>query len=243
MRQRRETWRAVALLLLASLALLSLAPPVPASAGAIPGGTVFGRSASGRPLRLWHASERPGGPRVLVVGCIHGEECAGIAVTRLLRSRPAQGDLDLWVIDDVNPDGRSRAARQNARGVDLNRNWGAMWLPIGRRGDPQFSGPRPWSEPETRAVRSLLLRLRPDVTIWFHQPQGIVRAWGRSISTARRYARLAGLPYRSLAWPNGTAPNWQNHAGMISFVVELPPGHLAAVSAARLASAVRRLTK
>lgn len=211
------------------------------ASAAAPPSTVVGRSAAGRPLRLWHASARSGRPRVLVVGCIHGEECAGIGVTRLLRSRPAADGPDLWVMDDANPDGRARGSRQNARGVDLNRNWGAMWLPIGRRGDPQFSGPRPWSEPETRVLRALLLRLRPDVTIWFHQPQGIVRAWGRSVPIARRYASLAGYPYRSLAWPNGTAPNWQNHAGMRSFVVELPPGPLPAASASRFARAVRAL--
>lgn len=64
----------------------------------------------------------------------------------------------------------------------------------------------------------------------------------RAASVARRYARLAGLAYRSLPWPNGTAPNWQNHAGMVSFVVELPPGPLPSAAAARLASAVGPLT-
>lgn len=227
------------------LALLALAPTWAEATAPVATATpaaIVGRSVEGRPIRVWHAGDRPGRPRLLVVGCIHGEECAGTDVTRLLRTQPVAAGPDLWVVDDVNPDGRARATRQNARGVDLNRNWGAMWLPIGRRGDPQYSGPRPWSEPETRAVHALLRRLRPDVTIWFHQPQGIVRAWGRSIPVARRYARLAAFPYRSLPWPNGTAPNWQNHAGMISFVVELPPGPLPAATAARLASAVRRLT-
>jgi hypothetical protein len=60
---------------------------------------------------------------------------------------------------------------------------------------------------------------------------------------ARRYARLAREPYRSLRWPNGTAPNWQNHAfpGADSFVVELPAGRISDARAARHARAVRRL--
>jgi len=133
----------------------------------------------------------------------------------------------------------------NGRGVDLNRNFGSEWIPIGQRWDLEYSGPRAWSEPETRIARRLILRIRPDITIWYHQPQAVVRAWGQSRPTARRYARLAGEPYRSIPWPNGTAPNWQNHRfpGTTSFVVELPPGSLSARSAARHARAVLGLAR
>jgi murein tripeptide amidase MpaA len=40
---------------------------------------------------------------VLVVGCIHGNECAGIAVARALER--VHANLDLWVIPNLNPDG------------------------------------------------------------------------------------------------------------------------------------------
>jgi protein MpaA len=178
---------------------------------------------------------------VLVVGVIHGNERAGLAVTRLLeRSRPG---FDLWIVPSLNPDGEARGTRQNGRGVDLNRNFPSLWKPIGRRWDPQYSGPRPLSEREARIARSLVLRLRPRYTLWFHQPQGLVRAWGPSVDGARRYARLARARFRALAWPNGTAPNWQNHRfpDADSFVVELPPGPLAAPDAARYADAVLAL--
>ena len=109
-----------------------------------------------------------------------------------------------------------------------------MWRPIGRRWDPQYAGPRPWSEPETRLIRALILRVRPTVTIWFHQPQDLVRAWGPSIPAGRRYARLAGERFRALRWPNG-GPNWQNHRfpGAASFVVELPSGALSRAAVLR----------
>ena len=136
----------------------------------------------------------------------------------------------MLVVQNLNPDGFVRGVRQNGRGVDLNRNFGSEWRRIGRRWSPQHAGPRPWSEPETRLARRLVERLRPNVTIWFHQPQALVRAWGPSIGVARVYARLAGMPYRSLRWPNGTAPNWQNHRfpDDAAFVVELPAGPLPA---------------
>lgn len=200
----------------------------------------LGRSQRGRPIRIWRIGNPRARRRVLVVGCIHGNECAGKAVTAQLLALERPLALDLWVLPSLNPDGAARGVRQNGRGVDLNRNFGAMWTAIGRPGSPQYAGPRPWSERETQIARRLLLSLRPDVTIWFHQPQGIVRAWGPSRSAARRFARVAGRPYRSLPWPNGTAPNWQNHRfpGAAAFVVELPAGPLTPGAAGRYVAAI-----
>ena len=179
----------------------------------------LGRSYEGRPIQAVHVAGA--GPRMLVIGCIHGNECEGIEVTRLLaRSRP---HADLWLVHQLNPDGFARRARTNAHGVDLNRDFLAA------------------SQRETRIARKLILRLQPDVTIWFHQPQSVVRAWGRSRVMARRYARLAGVPYRTMEWPPGSASRWQNGIGQISFVVELPSGELPDAVARRHANAVLRL--
>ena len=147
---------------------------------------------------------------------------------------------------DLNPDGHRRSTRVNARGVDLNRNFAGGWRPIGVRGDPQFAGPRPFSEPETRAARDLIRRLRPAVTIWYHQGQGpLVRAWGASVRAARRYARVSGLPFRPMRWLAGTAPHWQNvsFAGTSSFVVELPDGELSQRCVDRHVAAVLDLAR
>jgi protein MpaA len=220
----------------AFLAVLSPAPAVQEWHG------VLGYSERGRPIRVHRFGDFSSPRTIVVVGCIHGNECEGIEVTRRLARRPPAG-LDLWVVHNLNRDSRRLGVRQNGHGVDLNRNFGADWIPIGTRWDPQYSGPRPWSERETRIARRLVRRARPDVTIWYHQPQALVRAWGGSRRTARRYARLAGEPYRSIRWPNGTAPNWQNHRypGAASFVVELPAGSLGRAAAGRHARAVRLL--
>jgi protein MpaA len=181
----------------------------------------LGRSYDGRPIDAVHV--RGAGPRILVVGCIHGDECEGIEVTKLLER--SEGTTDLWLVHQLNPDGYARRSRFNARGVDLNRDFAAA------------------TQRETRIARKLILRLRPDVTIWFHQPQSVVRAWGPSRGVARRYARLAGAPYRTMRRPPGSATRWQNGIGQISFVVELPPGELAGAVARRYAEAVLRLAE
>jgi protein MpaA len=186
-----------------------------------PGTQQLGRSYDGRPIAATHL---PGdGPRILVVGCIHGDEYEGVKVTRLLEH--STSGADLWLVHQLNPDGYAHGTRTNAHGVDLNRDFLAA------------------TQRETRIARTLILRLRPDVTLWFHQPQGLVRAWGASRAVARRYARLAGVRYRSLAWPPGSASRWQNGIGQRSFVVELPPGRLAPAAAARYARAVLRLAE
>ena len=142
---------------------------------------VVGHSVRGRPIELVH---QPGdGPRILVVGAIHGNETAGIAVVRALE-RASHPHADLWLVPSLNPDGVALGTRQNAHGVDLNRNFPAMWQPIGRPGSTYYSGLRPFSEPETRVARDLIRRVHPQATVWFHQHMDLVWAYGRSSAGA-----------------------------------------------------------
>jgi protein MpaA len=186
---------------------------------------VIGHSVLGQPIRAYEVGNPKSPEKVLVVGCIHGNEPAGIpVVSRLERTHPS---FDLWVIPMVNPDGCSRGTRQNAHGVDLNRDFYER------------------TQPETRAVVAFIRRIKPRISIWYHQHQNLVRAWGQSIPTARRYARLSAMHFAAIRWPNGSAANWQNHAfpGTSSFVVELPAGRLSAAAVARHVSAVLHIAK
>ena len=205
----------------------------------------IGRSVEGRVIRARNVGARAASTKVLVVGCIHGNECAGRAVLRALREARTPPGYELWLVGALNPDGARAGTRQNARGVDLNRNFGRGWRPIGQPWDPYHSGTRPWSEPETRAARRFVRRMRPDITIWYHQALALVTRMKRHVRVQRRYARLVNLPLTRLDPLPGTAPRWQNRRFPMhtAFVVELRAGALDRRAASMHARAVRRVAR
>ena len=177
---------------------------------------------------------------ILVVGAIHGTEQAGRAVTRRLRSlRPPRG-VALLLVNDLNPDGSAAGTRQNARGVDLNRNFPFGWRATGAPFDTHYPGPSPLSEPESRAAAALIRRVRPRATIYYHQMLRMVDRSGGDPFLQRLYSRRSGLPFRRISPLSGTATSWQNHTfrGDTAFVVELPAGRLSRAAVERHARAV-----
>jgi protein MpaA len=204
----------------------------------------LGRSVRGRRIEAETVGDPRAARKVLVVGAIHGDETAGIPIVRALAKGSAPAGTQLWLLGSLNPDGVAAGRRQNARGVDLNRNFGWHWRPLGHRGDQTWSGPRRLSEPETRVARALVRRIRPRVTIWFHQPLGLVDRSGGDVALQRRFAGLTGLPLRHIGPYPGTATSWQNHRypGTTAFVVELKRGRLSAGGVQRYKRAVLEVT-
>ncbi|MGD9694096.1 MAG: DUF2817 domain-containing protein [Thermoleophilia bacterium] len=210
------------------------------ASAAAPAGPI-GRSAEGRPIPLRvRGDAQAARVTALVVGCTHGDECAGRAVVDRLARLPLPAGVRLLLVRNLNPDGSARRTRVNARGVDLNRNSSRGWrrsLP----GTPTYGGPRPFSEPEARAVRDLILRERPALIVWYHQPLALVDVpFGRPARASWRYARRTGLPVRDLGGRPGSLSDWANglRGAGPSFVVELPAGPLGAGAARRHARAV-----
>ncbi|HET7417054.1 MAG TPA: DUF2817 domain-containing protein [Solirubrobacterales bacterium] len=247
--------------IIGALALLIwLCAPGPASATQR---ITIGHSVQGRPIVLFK-SGLPAAPlKVLVVGAIHGNEPAGMRITSRLiaeTERPAAelhqisplpgGEFDavrrrgfeLLVVPTINPDGVAAGTRGNAHGVDLNRNFPFRWRPLS---GGEYSGTGPLSEPETRVAERLILRERPDVTIWFHQPFGLVDRPEGNPFAARRFADLIGLPLVRLPGPYpGSASRWQNHRlpRATAFVVELPH-HVSTQLVKQGTAAVRELAR
>jgi murein peptide amidase A len=232
-------------LLAAALAVALAAPGTAADGQAAPAPAPrverIGRSVQGRPIDVVRIGD-PAAPRkVLVVGMIHGDEPEGRRVVDLLRAATVPPGVELLLVRDLNPDGLRRHTRQNAHGVDLNRNSSQGRRFLGGPGTRFYAGPKAFSEPETQAIRALILAARPAVTVWYHQPFGLVdrpETGGDAISLA--YSRVSGLRFHPLTPRPGSMSRWENvrvRAGS-SLVVELPPGRLSAAAARRHAAAV-----
>jgi protein MpaA len=148
----------------------------------------YGASVLGSPLQVWMP---PSAPTRLIIASVHGEEVmtAGLAHT-LLRSIDA-ADAIAAVVAVANPDGVLGAMRQNARGVDLNRNWPTQtWLDAPsptywptttvrtteHRNQLSSTGTGPGSEPEVQALMSLITRLEVREVVDVHAPLECVLA-------------------------------------------------------------------
>ena len=208
----------------------------------VPRRVVFGHSVEGDKLVAKRIGDPGAERKALIVGEIHGDEPEGREIVkRLRRSYDGVDGVELWTVETINPDGDARRQRKNAHGVDLNRNFSVGWSDDEPPASGYYGGPHPFSEPESRAVRDLARRLRPEITIYYHQPWNrvLVPCHGKA-PVQQRYARIsgmktscrgAGLPGTAINWQNGTLPG-------LAFVVELAPGDLSAGKARRHARAV-----
>jgi hypothetical protein len=206
-------------LLLALAALLPFAVVAPAGADAATDEPAFhevraiGQSVQGRDILAYHLGEpaRPGVPTVVLISTMHGNERGTRSILWGFKDGKPVVGVDLWVVPTYNPDGAAAGTRKNAHGVDLNRNYPYKWADLD---DGYESGPKPASEPETRAMMRFLRKVRPDFVLSFHQPLKGVDTDTKKPSFARKVARRLHLPAKTLdcgSVCHGTMTMWFNH--------------------------------
>ena len=107
-----------------------------------------------------------------IVGGLHGDEVSSVSLALALgdalltEASGFEGLLDagaLWLVPLANPDGYDAGARFNRNNVDLNRNFSYLWSP-----SEYAPGTEPFSEPETKALRTLSLGLGLPVGLSLH---------------------------------------------------------------------------
>ncbi len=191
------------------------APPTPgrsaASRPAVVEARTIGHTVKKRGILAFRLGQPGAKRKVVILGAMHGNETGPSRIIYNLRDgHPIKG-ADIWVVPQYNRDGIARHTRQNAHGVDLNRNYPRNWK---RMGGATNSGPSAASEPETKAMMAFLRQVRPDFVVSFHQPlKGVGRTVRRGSSFVQRLHRGLHLPVKAFNCSgvcHGTMTEWFN---------------------------------
>jgi len=176
----------------------------------------IGKSVEGRDILGLVVSRNPGieedEPEVRIVSSFHGDECLAMEIAMRLAEELVEGygtspgikdivdRIETWIFPLANPDGyaAAQASRLNSRGIDLNRNFGFMWI----RSPSTGSGQDPFSEPETRAFWQNGLENHFALGLTYHTVANYVNAvWNYTPVLPRDSAEIeaVGLDYKGLS--------------------------------------------
>lgn len=210
------------------------------------GGTrpiLIGYSVSGRPIEVYTFGDGPR-QRMIVAGIHGGYEWNTIALAdellKYINENPdvIPGDVTLYVLRNLNPDGDARDhgidGRVNDHGVDLNRNFPTNWAADWDRDGcwvygPTTGGTGPGSEPETQAVMGFLQTHKIEALISYHSAALGVFPGGepwekKSTQFAKQLAKVTNYPFPPLDTGckfTGTLADYAVELGSVSVDMEL----------------------
>lgn len=219
---------------------------------------VIGKSVEGREIEsfTFGNSDR----HILFVGGIHGgyewnTVALSYQIIDYLENNPdiIPDDLAVTIIPSANPDGLYRVVKKNgrfsagdvskdqkilasgrfnAREVDLNRNFDCQWQPKSTwQSKIVNAGTKPFSEPESEALRKFILENKPVAVVSWHSQSGFVYASDcengilpETLKIMNAYSQGSGYPavktfdaYKT----SGDLDGWLASIGIPAITVEL----------------------
>lgn len=200
--------------------------------------TVIGSSVNGNDIIAYHFGK--GETNLLFVSGIHGDYEANTIslanqVIDYLEENPEiiPENVRVSIIPVLNVDGTNgddsttevSEGRFNANGVDLNRNFDCNWQEEGVWQSKKVSGgDAPFSEPESKALKSFVEDINPEaVVVWYSAAGGVYASncnegvLSETSELTRLFARESGYPaYEDFDFYKitGDATNWLAKEGI-----------------------------
>jgi len=188
---------------------------------------VIGRSVKGRKIEAFSYGQ--GKETILFIGGIHGDERQGVELLHRFRRVVAKSPsllkgLRVVIVPSANPDGVKRGTRQNARGIDINRNFPTRGYTTNFQKQAYYPGARPASEPETRLLMNLIRRYKPSLVVTVHAQLHCMMVEGDAWDIARRmqyynhYPLVDNLGYET----PGSLGEYCGERGIPVITIEVP---------------------
>jgi hypothetical protein len=198
----------------------------------------IGKSVDGRSIYAYYFGT--GSKKIIFYGAMHGSE-SNTKYTLYNWIDELEDNIEdipddkkIIVVPVLNPDGVSSSTRFNSNGVDLNRNFDSSTWTSGtyflQKYYPMGGGDSPFSEPESRAIRDLILRESPYLTLSYHSAAGYVvpSNTSKGIELGKVYSNISGYKYVAPGTDDaftyditGAFGEWAQEHGYNSLTIEL----------------------
>lgn len=187
---------------------------------------IFGATTTGLPIMAYNFGDT--GPKVLVMGGVHGDEIEGVwAANGLLSSLAKHFDLkiQLTLVPMFNLDGVLSRERRNANKIDLNRNLPTNDWTSDVATERYFPGLKPNSESENQALVKFLETEKPVMIISLHSWKPMLNINGDCRAVAEAIVRTTGYVIEeSIGYPTpgclGTYAGLERSMPTITYEVE-----------------------
>lgn len=189
---------------------------------------VFGYSHFGQPIEVETYGNGP--LKILIIGGQHGNELPSVPLVTRLRNEIAENPSytdgrTIHFLLRANPDGVDLGTRQNAAGVDLNRNMKYGWAPS-TPGSFTYGGPSPYSEPESVALAKIIETLNPSRILSVHAYADIIDFdTNGGFTLAQLMAKKNGMTVAPISYPTpGSLGHYCRFHNISLVTLELPSG-------------------